>query len=119
MRTDRIIIRDLSVRCVIGVSDEERRDAQDVLINIELVSDLSRPARTDRLEDAVDYRTLKKRLVAFVQGSSFHLVEALAEKIAGICLEDTLVQEVRVKVEKPGALRFARSVGVEISRKRE
>jgi FolB domain-containing protein len=110
---------DLLARCIIGVNEEERRDKQDVIINIKLQTDLSRPGKTDCIEDAVDYHIIKKHILNFVQQSKFYLLEALAERISEICLENTAVQEACVRVEKPGALRFARSVGVEIMRKRE
>lgn len=113
---DKILIRDLLARCIIGVGDEERRDKQDVIINIVLWADLREAGRSDILEDSVDYSAVKKRVVAMVEESSFHLVEALAESIASICLQSPAVHQVQVTVEKPSALRFARSVGVEITR---
>ncbi len=113
---DKILIKDLVARCIIGVGEEERRDKQDVLINIALAVDLRKAGETDRLEDSVDYRALKKRVVRMTEESEYHLVEALAERIAQICLEDSRVREAQVTVEKPSALRFARSVGVEIER---
>jgi FolB domain-containing protein len=116
---DRILIRDLMLRCIVGINEDERREKQDVRINIVLYTDLRLAGRTDRFEDAVDYRAIKKRIVALVEGSSYFLVEALAEAVAAACLEDVRVPRVRVRVEKPGALRFARSVGVEITRQRE
>ena len=119
MKSDKIVIEDLLVRCVLGIGEEERRDRQDVLINIELYTDLRKPGKTDRLEDAVDYHIVKKRVLTFVEQSQCHLVEALAERISEICLESTAVREVNVRVHKPGALRFARSVGVEIVRNRD
>lgn len=115
---DRILISDLLVRCVIGVRDEERRDKQDVLINLELSADLRKAGASDRLEDAVDYAALKKRIVAMAEQSQFFLVEALAENIAALCLEHPKVVQAVVRVEKPTALRFARNVGVEIVRQR-
>jgi FolB domain-containing protein len=115
---DHIIIRDLLARCIIGLGDEERRDKQDVVINIVLTTDLRLPGRSDRIEDAIDYSTLKKRMVSMIENSAYHLVEALAESLARICLEDPRVVEARITVEKPSALRFARSVGVEIVRER-
>lgn len=115
---DRILINDLLVRCIIGVHEEERGEKQDVLVNLSIAADLRKAAATDRIEDAVDYSTLKKKIVALAEGSRFFLVEALAEAIAGICLEHPGVSEVSVRVEKPTALRFARSVGVEITRSR-
>jgi dihydroneopterin aldolase/D-erythro-7,8-dihydroneopterin triphosphate epimerase len=116
---DRIHIRDLLLRCVVGVFDEERRDKQDVMINLTLWADLRAAGRTDRIEDTVDYKAIKKRVIALVEGSSFYLVERLAQAIAQECLADRRVRRVRVLVEKPSALRFARTVGVEIVREQE
>jgi FolB domain-containing protein len=115
---DRIVVSDLVCRCVVGVEDWERRDRQDVLISFALELDLAPAARSDRLEDGLDYAQLKKRILAEAEGSSFHLIEALAERVAVLCLEDERVQEAWVRVEKPGALRFARTVAVEITRHR-
>lgn len=116
---DRILISDLAARCIIGVNDEERREKQDVLINLTIWADLRRAGKSDRFEDTVDYRALKKQVLAAVENSSYFLLEALAEAIAGICLEHPLVQQVMVRVDKPLALRHARSVAVEINRLRE
>ncbi len=115
---DRIVIRDLLVRCIIGVDESERRERQDVLISLAISADLGKAGRSDRFEDTVDYRALKKRIMAMAEGSQYHLVEALAEAVAALCLEEPAVAEVQVTVEKPTALRFARSVGVEITRRR-
>lgn len=115
---DRIRISDLAVRCIIGVNDEERREKQDVSINIVIHADLAKAGRTDRFEDTVDYRDIKKRVVSMVEASHFYLVEALAQAVADICLEQPAVKKVDVRVDKTGALRFARSVGVEITRER-
>ncbi len=114
--TDRIWIRDLALRCVIGIYPEERREKQDVVINAVLHCDMRPAAASDAIGDAVDYKRIKKRIVAFVQGSSFNLIETLADRIAAICLEDRRVSQVTVSVDKPGALRFARSVAVEVTR---
>jgi FolB domain-containing protein len=116
--TDRILIKDLMLRCVLGLSDEERREKQDVLINLILWTDLRPAAASDNIRDAVDYSQLKKRIITLVEGSQFHLAETLADRIASLCLEQTAVQQVQVTVEKPTALRFAHSVGVEIIRNR-
>jgi FolB domain-containing protein len=115
---DRILVKDLSARCILGITPEERREKQEVLVNLALLADLRKPGQSDRFEDAVDYRALKKRIVAMVENSQYYLVEALAERIAEICLEHPGVVEAQVTVEKPSALRFARSVGVEITRGR-
>lgn len=115
---DRIYIRDLFLRCVIGVNAEERQEKQDVQINIVIFADLDRACRNDRLEDSVNYKTLKKKVIRLVENSEFFLIEKLAAKIADLCLDEKRVQKVRVLVDKPGALRFARSVAVEIERQR-
>jgi FolB domain-containing protein len=116
---DRIHIRDLLLRCIIGVNDEERRKKQDVNLNITLFTDLRRAGETDNLVDTVDYKTIKDRVIEMVETSSFFLVERLAERIAAICLQDPRVRRVAVSVAKPGALRFARTVDVEIVRDQE
>jgi len=115
---DRILIRDLTVRCIIGVNEEERRKRQDVVINLAIYANLRRAGQTDRFADTVDYRAIKKRIVTMAENSQYHLVEALAEAISKICLDHPAVAKVKVRVDKPGALRFARSVGVEITRER-
>ncbi len=115
---DRIIIRDLLLRCIIGINPDERREKQDIVISIELAVDLSKAAMSDNLADAIDYRSIKKEIIALVERSDFHLLEALAEHIACLCLSHGGVAMAKVTVDKPGALRFARSVGVEITRER-
>ena len=116
---DRILIKDLLLRTIIGINEEERRNRQDVLINIVLEADTRAAGTSDDIEDAVNYRTITKRIIALVEGSRFLLVEKMAAEIAAICLDDDRVQAATVRVEKPGALRFARSVGVAIRRVRE
>jgi 2-amino-4-hydroxy-6-hydroxymethyldihydropteridine diphosphokinase len=116
--TDQIHIRDLLLRTVIGINAEERRDRQDVLINITLEADLRAAGLTDDIEDAVNYRSITKRVIQLVESSQFNLVEKLAAEIAALCLADPRVESARVTVEKPGALRFARSVGVTVQRYR-
>ena len=116
--TDRILIKDLMLRCILGLSGEERREKQDVLINLILWTDLRSAAASDSIEDTVDYSALKKRIITLVEGSQYHLAETLADRIAQLCLEQPAVQQVQVTLEKPTALRFAHSVGVEITRSR-
>ncbi len=115
---DRIIITDLHARCIVGVNADERREKQDVTINLSIYADFSTPGRTDRFEDAVDYRAIKKRVLGLVENSKYFLLEALTEAIANVCLATPGIVKVRVRVDKPSALRFARSVGVEIMRAR-
>ena len=115
---DQIQIKDLLLRTIIGINEEERRAKQDVLINIVLHADTRAAGISDDIEDAVNYRTITKHIIRLVEGSQFFLVEKLAAEIAAICLKDPRVESASVRVEKPGALRFARSVGVEIHRTR-
>jgi FolB domain-containing protein len=115
---DRIHIRDLAARCIVGINRDERRKKQDVTIDITLYADLRRAGQTDRIEDTVDYKAVKRDVLEMVESSRYLLVERLGERIAEICLSHEGVREVRVLVEKPGALRFARTVGVEILRAR-
>ena len=116
--TDQIQIKDLLLRTIVGINAEERRTRQDVLTNIVLQADTRVAGASDDIDDAVNYRTITKRVIKLVEESRFYLVEKLAAEIAATCLEDPRVEEVSVRVEKPGALRFARSVGVEIHRTR-
>jgi D-erythro-7,8-dihydroneopterin triphosphate epimerase len=113
---DKIHIRDIALRCIIGVDEEERREKQDVLVSVTLHADLAEPCRTDDFAHTVDYRAIKKRIVGLVEASGYRLIEALAEAVARACLEFNGVRRVDVTVEKPCALRFARTVAVEISR---
>lgn len=113
---DLIHIRDLAVRCIVGIYPEERRARQDVILNMVLEGDFRRAAATDDIRHAVDYKQLKKRIVEHVEDSSYRLIETMAEAVARICLRDRGVRRVTVTVDKPGALRFARSVAVEITR---
>jgi len=116
--TDRILIKDLLIRGIIGIHDWEREKKQDILINIVLEADCRPAGLSDDFRDAVDYRAVTKKVLVLVEESSFYLVEKLAEEIAGICLADPRVQLARVRVEKPGAVRFSQSVGVEVERTR-
>lgn len=115
---DRITICDIALRCIIGVFPEERREKQDVIITVTLHADLARACATDDFRDTVDYKAVKNAIVNLVEASEFKLIEALAQAIADACLAFERVQQVDVRVEKPGALRFARTVAVEISRGR-
>ncbi len=117
--TDRILIRNLLLRAVIGVNEDERNNVQDVVLNITLEADTRAAGASDRIEDTVNYRTITKQIIAHVEASRYYLVEKLAAEVARVCLAHQGVQRATVRVEKPGALRFADSVGVEITRTRE
>ena len=113
---DKIFIKDLLIRGVIGISERERENPQDILVNIIIHTDISEAGKSDNVEDSVNYRTIAKKVLAHTETIKRYTVEALAEDIAGLCLENPKVKSVTVRVEKPGAVRFSRSVGVEIDR---
>ncbi|MDZ4158673.1 MAG: dihydroneopterin aldolase [Anaerolineaceae bacterium] len=115
---DQIFIQDLIVRGVIGVDDFEREQPQDIVINIVVFTDTQKGAVTDAIEDCVNYRTLAKMVQSHVETAARYTVEALADDIVQICFQMPGVIKTRVRVEKPGAVRFSRSVGVEIERQR-
>jgi FolB domain-containing protein len=115
---DKIIIKDLLARGIIGVNAWERELPQDILINIVVLTDTRRAAETDNIADCVNYRTLAKKTQAHAESVARFTVEALANDIADLCLQENGVKQVIVRVEKPGAVRFSASVGVEIERSR-
>lgn len=115
---DKIHIRDLTTRCIVGINPEERVNKQDAIFNLTLYADLRAAGRSDDIADTIDYKGLKKRILACVERSNFFLLERLAEEVADLCLEDSRVRRVVLSVDKPGALRYARSVAIEIDRER-
>ncbi len=116
---DQVFISDLVARGIIGVNDWERDHPQEILINIVLFCDLLLAGKTDDIHDSIDYRTVAKKALAHAESAKRFTVEALAADLARLCLDVDGVRKVRVRVEKPGAVRFSRSVGVEIERERE
>lgn len=116
---DKVIIKDLLIRGIIGINPDERIKKQDILVNIIIFTDVGRAADSDDIVDATNYKDISKQVIDFVEASSFFLVEKLVTEIACLILRDYPVGRVQVRVEKPGALRFARSVGIEIERTRE
>lgn len=119
MHLDRIQITDLVVSGIIGINPEERVNRQDVKVNATLWVDTRAAALSDDIEDAVNYRTITKTIIAHIEAGEPMLVERLVSEIADICLGDPRVQQVDVTVEKPGALRHAESVGITITRSRD
>jgi FolB domain-containing protein len=115
---DKIVIKDLLLRGIIGLNDWEREKKQDILINLTLFTDTRAAGRSDDPADILNYRTITKAIIEYVESSEHYLVEALAAAIARICVVEHNADRVIVRVEKPGALRCARSVGVEIERER-
>jgi FolB domain-containing protein len=116
---DRVIIKDLLARGIIGVNDWEREKPQDILINIVAFTDTRRAASSDDLDASVDYRALAHKVREHAESAARFTVEALANDLAALCLEDPAVTGVTVRVEKPRAVRFAASVGVEVERHRD
>jgi FolB domain-containing protein len=113
---DKVFIKDLLARGIIGIREWEREKPQDILINVTVFTDISQAAISDDINDCVDYSALAKKIQSHVETAERLTVEALANDLAQICLKENLVKKVIVKVEKPGAVRFAKSVGVEIER---
>jgi dihydroneopterin aldolase len=113
---DIIFLSELRVETVIGIWDWERKIRQTVIIDLEMAANIRKAAASDQVEDTLNYKLVAKRVQQFVSDSEFQLVETLAENIAGIIIEEFGVSWVRVKVNKPGAIRGARDVGVMIER---
>lgn len=116
---DKVLIRDLVARGIIGVHPWERERPRDIVINLEVFADLGRACETDELADGLDYQEIAEKATAHAASAGRFTVEALAADIARIVLESPEVECVRVRVEKPGAVASCRSVGVEIERKRD
>lgn len=113
---DKIFLSALNVECIVGIWEWERRVKQNVVIDVELQADIRRAAATDHIDSTVDYKKLSKRLLTFVGESQFQLVETLTERIAELIITEFRVPWVRVRLNKQGAIRGARDVGIEIER---
>jgi dihydroneopterin aldolase/D-erythro-7,8-dihydroneopterin triphosphate epimerase len=120
MESDRILIKDLSVSGILGINPEERVTEQEILVNAVLWADTTAAARSDSIEDAVNYRTVTKALIEHIRRGKPMLVERLAQELVDICFAvEQRILQVEMTVEKPGALRHARSVGISIIRRRD
>ncbi len=113
---DKIFLTELKIETVIGIWEWERKIRQTVIVDLEMSADIAKAAATDSVEDTLNYKSVAKRIQQFVEESSFQLVETLAEKIAAIVRDEYGVQWVKVRVNKPGAIRGSRDVGVIIER---
>ena len=111
-------MRKVKVRCVLGVHPAERGDARPVLMNLSLECDTRAAAKSDKLEDTVNYELIEADVIAVAKKGRFRLVETLAERVAEVCLKPPQVRAVRVVVDKPGALPHTKSVAVEIERRK-
>jgi 7,8-dihydroneopterin aldolase/epimerase/oxygenase len=116
IQRDRIFLSALTVECIVGIWEWERRVKQAVIVDIEMSADIRKAAASDRIEDTLDYKKVAKRLLAFIGDSQFHLVETLTERIAQLIVREFGVAWVKVRVNKQGAIRGARDVGIEIER---
>ncbi|MCB9098227.1 MAG: dihydroneopterin aldolase [Anaerolineales bacterium] len=117
---DKIFVRDLLIRGILGVNPDERTNPQDIMVNFTLWVDTRAAGQSDNITDSVNYKTITKAIINHVEGSKPYLVERLVADLAQVCFDTNLrVQAVEMTVEKPTALRFARSVGVTIYRERE
>ena len=116
--SDKIFLRGLAVECIIGFIDWERRIKQKVEIDLEMPVDCTRAARNDDVVDTLDYKQVAKRVIAFVESSQFMLVETMAHKMAVLILEEFGIEWIRISINKPGAIRGSRDVGVAIERTR-
>ena len=115
---DRIFLRGLTAECIIGFIDWERRVKQTVVVDLELPVDCRRASVTDDVADTVDYKSVAKRVLAYIEASEFKLVETLAHRLALLLLEEFALEWVRISLNKPGAIRGSRDVGVVIERSR-
>jgi len=116
--SDRIFLRGLEVECIIGFIEWERRIKQTVVVDLELPVDCRRASQTDEVADTLDYKKVAKRVIAFVETSEFKLVETLAQRLALVVLGEFDLEWVRLSINKPGAIRGSRDVGVSIERTR-
>jgi dihydroneopterin aldolase len=115
---DRIFLRGLKTECIIGFIDWERQVRQTVVIDLEMPCDCRRAATTDQVADTLDYKLVAKRILAFVGASEFQLLETLAQRLALLLIEEFGLEWVRISINKPGAIRHSRDVGVSIERHR-
>jgi len=113
---DIIYLHDLEIETIIGIYDWERRIKQKVRLDLEMAADIRRAASTDDINDTLNYKSVAKRLIQFVSESEFQLVETLAERVADIIVNEFDIPWVKVKLNKPGAIRYAGDVGVIIER---
>jgi len=114
-----IRITDLKLRTIIGINDWEREELQDVRINVEIEFDESASVKSDDIKDTVDYKTLSKEIIHFVENSEFFLLEKLTDGVLDIIMKAPKVLSASVRIDKPQALRFSESVSVELSRSRK
>jgi 7,8-dihydroneopterin aldolase/epimerase/oxygenase len=116
---DKIFLSSLAVECIVGIWEWERRVKQTVILDIEMATDIRKAAASDHIDDTIDYKAVSKRLQSFVGESQFQLVETLTDRIAQLIVTEFGVTWVKVRLNKKGAIRGARDVGIVIERRRE
>jgi dihydroneopterin aldolase len=114
---DTIFITDLRADAIIGIYDRERKTKQTISIDLELGTSVPDAAATDCVDDTINYKLLSKRVEAYIQQSEFQLIETLAEKLAGIILDEFDVPWLKLTLHKIGALSNSGDVGVRIIRR--
>ena len=115
---DKIFLENLEVKCKIGIFDWERKIRQKIALDLEFPADIRKAAKRDRIQDTTDYKAIAKETIRFVSTSSFFLIETLAERLAQNLLKKFRLREIKIRLSKPGAIRGAKNVGIEILRKR-
>ena len=110
-----IKIKNLKIRCIIGINDWEKNHLQDLIINVHMEVDGHQVAKTDNIADTVNYKDIKHRIMDFVEHQKFNLVETLAHRLIKLLMEDKRIKRVIVEIDKPQALRFADSVSITVS----
>lgn len=116
---DKIFIEGLEARCIIGIFDWERKTLQKITVDLEFPAPIQKAAKSDRVEHTIDYKAISKHTLQFIEKSCFQLVETLSEELAQSLLENFPLKQIRIRLCKPGALRGAINVGVEITRKKK
>ncbi|MCP3673090.1 MAG: dihydroneopterin aldolase [Gammaproteobacteria bacterium] len=116
---DIVYIKDLQIKTIIGIYDWERKIKQTVSIDIEMATNIAKAAASENIEDTINYKAVGKRIIQFVEDSSYQLVETMAEKVAQIILDEFAVPWLRLRISKPGALRSSKDVGLVIERERK
>ncbi len=116
---DIVYIRDLRIDTIIGIYDWEREVRQTISLDLEMAHDIRKAAATDDIQYALNYKAVSKRLISFIEGSEFQLIESMAEQVAAIVLEEFSVPRLRLRISKPGAVRGTKDVGIVIERTSE
>lgn len=113
---DKVLIKDLMVRGILGINPEERINKQDIVINVVMETDIRKASLSDNIVDAVNYRSVTKKIIDIIHSTEYFLIEKLSDSIIKMIFKEFDPETILLRIEKPGALRFAKSVGVEVFR---